>query len=342
MNKKIVNNMVYSIREIVLENILKNNLILNNDKIIVAVSGGPDSICLLDVLTNLKSELKEKHNINYDLFVAHVNHKIRKESDEEKIYVESVCKNHNIPFYYKEADILKISKEMKISEETCGRYVRYEFFNEILSNINASKIAVAHNMDDNVETIFLNIIRGSGIKGLIGMNFLSGNIIRPILNIQKSDILEYCELEKLDPCFDATNELDIYKRNKIRLKLIPSIKNEYNENIVQNIIRMSKIAKIDNDFMDSYSENIVKKCILNADKETITFDFSIILNEHEAVQNRVIRNIIFKNQGNLEGIEQIHVSDIQKLFTNNIKGKKYIIGNKFTIEIVKKNIAIIY
>lgn len=327
--------MVETIINIVKENIINNNLIKENDKVIVAVSGGPDSMCLLDTLNRLKDELK------FSLVVAHVNHGIRKESDDEKIYVEKYCKARNIPFRYLKVDVPKISKERKISEETCGRNIRYEFFEKVREEENADVIAVAHNLNDNVETIMLNIIRGCGLKGLVGMDFKFNKIIRPLLTIEKKDILLYNNKLELNPCFDKTNEEEIYARNKIRLSIIPKIQ-ELNPNFVDSISRMKNIIKDDNDFIEKYTDNIFENVIINEDESKIVFDFSKFMNEHDSIKSRIIRKIIERKISNLDGIENIHILDISKLLSKNIKGKKYIIGNKFTIEIIKKNIAVIY
>lgn len=327
--------MVNNIINIVKNNIVENSLVKKGDKIVVAVSGGPDSMCLLDILYRLKDELE------FSILVAHVNHGIRIESDLEKEYVEKYCKERKIPFFYLKVDVPKLSKEKKISEETCGRMVRYDFFEKVRQENNADLIAVAHNLNDNIETILLNQIRGCGLKGLIGMDFKFNNIIRPLLTIEKKDILVYNNELELHPCFDKTNEEDIYLRNKIRLQLIPYLK-ELNPNFVTNISRMRNILKEDNDFIEEYTNIVFDKVIIKIDNSKIVFDFSKFMNEHKSIQKRIIRKIIEKKISNLDGIENIHVLDIIKLLNNNIKGKKYIIGNKFTIEIIKKNIAIIY
>ena len=327
--------MVNNIINIVKNNIVENSLVKKGDKIVVAVSGGPDSMCLIDTLYRLKDELE------FSILVAHVNHGIRIESDLEKEYVEKYCKERNIPFFYLKVDVPKLSKEKKISEETCGRMVRYDFFEKVRLENNADLIAVAHNLNDNIETILLNQIRGCGLKGLIGMDFKFNNIIRPLLTIEKKDILVYNNELELHPCFDKTNEEDIYLRNKIRLQLIPYLK-ELNPNFVTNISRMRNILKEDNDFIEEYTNIVFDKVIIKIDNSKIVFDFSKFMNEHKSIQKRIIRKIIEKKISNLDGIENIHVLDIIKLLNNNIKGKKYIIGNKFTIEIIKKNIAIIY
>ena len=327
--------MVNNIINIVKNNIVENSLVKKGYKIVVAVSGGPDSMCLIDTLYRLKDELE------FSILVAHVNHGIRIESDLEKEYVEKYCKERNIPFFYLKVDVPKLSKEKKISEETCGRMVRYDFFEKVRQENNADLIAVAHNLNDNIETILLNQIRGCGLKGLIGMDFKFNNIIRPLLTIEKKDILVYNNELELHPCFDKTNEEDIYLRNKIRLQLIPYLQ-ELNPNFVTNISRMRNILKEDNDFIEEYTNIVFDKVIIKIDNSKIVFDFSKFMNEHKSIQKRIIRKIIEKKISNLDGIENIHVLDIIKLLNNNIKGKKYIIGNKFTIEIIKKNIAIIY
>ncbi len=334
-------NIYENIKNEVIKNILENDLIQNKDKIVVAVSGGPDSMCLLTILNDLKKTFLDMYNISYDIIVAHVNHGIRKESDSEKEYVENFCKKLNVPFYYLKEDVEDLAKKKKMSIEACGRDVRYEFFDKVKKETNSTKIAVAHNLDDNVETILLNIIRGCGLKGLIGMDFFSNYIIRPLITIEKKYILEYNIYQNLNPCFDKTNEENEYLRNKVRNLLIPTLQKEYNENFSNNIIRMKEILTNDENFLEEYTNNILEKCVTKKE-DKILFNIDILLNTHISIALRGIREIINMKLGNLDGISNIHINDIYKLLKNHIKGKKYIIGNKFTIEILKKNIAIIY
>lgn len=323
------------------KNIIEKSLIQNGDKLIVAVSGGPDSMCLLTVLYNLKSKFKEKYNIDYSLVVAHVNHMIREESEDEKIYVEENCKRLNIPFYYLKKDVVKLSKLEKMSEETYGRKIRYEFFNEVLEKENAQKIVTAHNANDDVETILLNLLRGCGLKGLTGIEFEYKNIIRPLLTVEKKEIMEYNIFQNLNPCIDRTNFELICKRNKVRNVLIPELEKEYNTNIIKSILRMKDILNEDEDFLNNYTLNVVKKCIIEYNK-CIKFNYNDILKEHIGIQKRAIRKLIDLKVHNLDGLTNIHINDILELLKNGQKGKKYIMGNKFKIEIINKNIAILY
>lgn len=146
------------LEELVLETIKKNNLIKDGDSVVVGVSGGPDSITLLDIL------IKTQKHIKFSIVVAHINHMIRKEAIDDQKYVEEYCKNKNIPCYVKQANVEKIAKEKKQGTEEAGRNLRYEFFNEILEKTKSNKIATAHTKNDNAETVLMNIIRGSGTQ----------------------------------------------------------------------------------------------------------------------------------------------------------------------------------
>ncbi|MDD3303507.1 MAG: tRNA lysidine(34) synthetase TilS [Clostridia bacterium] len=322
--------------------IITNHLLKDGDRIVVAVSGGPDSMCLLSSLFELKHHFKEQHNINYELLVAHVNHMIRKESYDEKEYVENFCKQKNIPFYYLKENVPELSKKLKMSEETCGRKVRYDFFEKIRQETNSTIIATAHNLNDDAETILLNIMRGTGLNGLTGMDYQYKNIIRPLLNIKKIDINLYNESLNLNPCIDKTNFENNYIRNKIRNVLIPEIETEYNSNIVGNLIRMKKLLKNDENFLKEYTQKVLKTCIIDNTIDSIKFKISFITKEMESIACRLIREIINLKVGNLEGIENIHIQDVLTLLKHHIKGKKYCIGNKFTIEILGKDIVMIY
>lgn len=322
--------------------ILSNNCIQNNDKIVIAVSGGPDSMALLDILYKLKNEFNKEYNISYSIYVAHVNHMLRQESNDEKIYVENFCKERNIDFHYLEKDVRNESIEHKMGTEEYARKIRYDFFEEVRIKTDSNKIAVAHNLNDNVETIILNIIRGCGIKGLCGMQVVFGNIIRPLLDITKKELLDYCFNNNINPCFDKSNEQDIYMRNRVRLNLIPTIEKEYNSNFTNNIIRLRELAISDEEFLNKFTVDIVDKAVEKTDESCIIFNYENILKQSNSIKQRSIREVIYRKMNNVEGIENIHIMDILKLLENNIPRKKYIIGNKFTIEITKKYIAKIY
>ena len=189
----------------VLNFIRNKNLINSGDSIIVGVSGGPDSICLLNILKNIKSK-----KLDFKIFVAHINHMIRKEAQLDQQYVQQYCKKFNIECFVKKVDVLKIAKKQKIGTEQAGRNIRYKFFNEIMKKTNSNKIATAHNSNDLAETVIMNILRGSGTTGLKGIEAKNNNIIRPLLICNRSEIETYCIENKLEPRIDKTNEDNIY------------------------------------------------------------------------------------------------------------------------------------
>lgn len=297
------------------------------------VSGGPDSICMLDVLLKIKN--KKSYNLSYDLIVAHINHMIREDASEDEKYVLDYCKKNNIEFYSKSIDVKSIANNNKIGTEEAGRIARYDFFNELLKEKNCNKIAIAHNKNDNVETIIMHMLRGSGIKGLRGIEPKRNNIIRPLIECERSEIEEYCRVYDLNPRIDKTNFENLYSRNKIRNIVIPYIKKEFNPNIIDTINNLSKIVTDE----DSYIENQVKteyeKMLLEENEDEISIDLKTFNNEENVIKSRVILYCITKLLGNSNGISNIHIKDIVKLCSNNI-GNKYLCPNK-NLKVFVKN-----
>ncbi len=282
------------LEEKVLNTITKYNLIKPNDKIVIGVSGGPDSITLLNVLKNLKEKL------NIQIYVAHINHMIRKEADEETEYVKEFCKKINVECFCKKVDVQKEAKKQKIGTEEAGRNIRYGFFYEVAKKVDASKIATAHNSNDNAETVLMNIIRGTSVSGLTGIDAQRGIIIRPLIEIERSEIEEYCQIEGLSPKIDKSNYENVYTRNKIRNMLIPFIKTEFNPNIIEGINRLSSLATEEEQFVNKIVETEFEKLKINADNKCVkdlkNGNNKILENENsikeEEVQKKSITNLV--------------------------------------------------
>lgn len=307
--------------KLVQDYIKKNNLITENDKVLVAVSGGPDSICLLNILYNLKDTLK------IELFVAHVNHLIRNEARSDAEFVEEFCKSKNIEFFYKEYNIQEKAKVEKIGVEEAGRNARYEFFEEIAHKYSINKIAIGHNKNDLVETLIMNILRGTGTQGLKSILNKNNIYIRPLLGIGREKIEEYCEKNNLKPRIDLTNFENNYTRNKIRNIVIPYLKKEFNPNIVEALTRLSQIATEEQDFINMEVEKYYNEIVINEEKNSIKIKGKEFSKLHIAIKKRIILYIINKLFGNTKQIEKKHIEDIIKLIDNNI-GNKYLTPNK--------------
>lgn len=311
-------------REKVKNTIKNHNLIEEKDKIVVAVSGGPDSMCLLHVLINLK------RYINFEIIVAHVNHMIREEADSETEYVKNYCNKNNIEIYIKKIDVIKEALKEKIGTEEKGRKIRYEFFDEILKNTNSNKIAIAHNANDNAETVLMNLIRGTGTDGLKGIEYNRDNkIIRPILDCSREEIEDYCKIEKLDPKIDKSNNDNTYTRNKIRNILIPFIKKEFNPNIIDSLNRLSCLSKKESEYWNKTIELEYNKIVdnKNSGEKEILLNLKKFNDLDYVVKSRLILYTIEKICGSTKDIGKIHIDDIIKLCSNNI-GNKFLVPNK--------------
>lgn len=306
----------------VLSTIKKYNLINANDKIVLGVSGGPDSLFMLDILNKLKQ------NLQFEIVVAHINHMIREEAEEEEQFVKALCKKINVDFYSKRIEVVKYANNNKIGLEEAGRKIRYEFFDEVARATNSNKIAIAHNKNDKVETILMNLLRGSGVTGLQGIQAIKDNkIIRPIIEIERKDIEKYCKEKKLEPRIDISNFDNTYTRNKIRNVVIPYIKEEFNPNFVETITRLSEVITEENKFLKNITGEIYSNILMEKTQTQIALDLKKFNSQENVIKNRLILHTISQLNGNTQGIEKIHVQDIIKLCSNSI-GNKFLTPNK--------------
>lgn len=308
--------------EKVLKTIKKYNLINQNDRVICGVSGGPDSICMLDILRKMKKTM------DFDIIVCHINHRIREEAIEDEKYVIDYCKKNNIKYYIKRIDVKKYANNNKKGTEEAGREIRYAFFEEIFQKENANKIAIAHNKNDKIETIIMNTLRGTGISGLKGIEPIRENkYIRPLIEIERVDIENYCKENKLEPRIDKTNFINDCTRNKIRNIVLPYIKNEFNPNIIQTLNRLSELIREEDEFLNNIVSNLYEKLKISEEKELIILDLKEFNKQEEIIKKRLILYTINKTIGNVQNIEKVNIDDIIKLCKNNI-GNKYLMPNK--------------
>ena len=310
---------------------LLKDFIKDGDKIVLGVSGGPDSMCMLDMMR----ELKEEKNIDFKIYVAHINHMIRKEAIDDEKYVQDYCKKYNIEFYVKRADVQKIANDKKIGTEEAGRKVRYAFFEEVLQKTGSNKIAIAHNKNDKIETIIMHLLRGSGLSGLKGIEPIRDNkYIRPLLECEREEIEQYCEKKNLHPRIDKTNFENEYTRNKIRNIVIPYIKKEFNPNIIQTLSRLSEVAKDESNYVELQTQKTYNKLLIEKTDKQIVLNLKKFNQEENVIQKRLVLKSIKDLNGSTDRIEKIHIEDIVKLCNNNV-GNKYLTPNKNLKVLVK-------
>lgn len=296
-----------NIRERFLKYIQQNDLVSKGEGIVVGLSGGPDSVCLLNLLCSLREEM------NLKIAAAHINHMLRaEEADKDEEYARSLCKKFNVEFFSKSVDINKYSKDKGISSETAGREVRYEFFDHVMEQLDFSKIATAHNSNDQAETVLMRMMRGAGLEGLTGIPVKRDEkYIRPILFVERKEIEEYCKICGLEPRIDESNMERLYRRNKVRLDILPYMKENFNEDIVETINRMVLLLQEDKDYiMSQVNKCYAKNCEKHEDKVII---YKRVFEYDNAITKRVIRRAIKEVAGNKYDIEMKHIKDVMEL-----------------------------
>ena len=308
-----------------LENLKQFNF-KKNTSILLAVSGGEDSVTMLDLF----SKYKDMFDLN--LFVCHFNHSLRKEADFDENFVKNLSIKYNLKFFSKKEDVEKFSYENKFSTEEGARILRYKFFNEVIESENIDFLATAHNKDDLAETVIMRILRGTGINGLIGITKKRNNIIRPLLDFSKAQIKNYDLENNLKFVQDNTNFLDVYKRNNIRLNLIPKLKKDFNPNVVDALCKLSTIAcdydNISKEYIFSKKENLWTK-----KDNKIFIDINKLKNESKSFRYILYRNFFEKISKNPDGISFLLIEEIDKLIFSKtgkyVKIKNVIFKNEY-------------
>ena len=296
----------------VISNIEKHNLINRGDTVVIGVSGGADSVMLLNVM--YKISILAHYDLN--IKVAHVNHQIRNTAIRDELFVKDMCEEMGIPYFCKSVDVEKFGKENGMSCEEAGRKIRYDFFRELAGE--NGKIATAHNANDNVETLLMRLFRGTGLKGMCGIAYKNDNIVRPILNIARKDIEQYITDCHLTHITDETNLVPIYTRNKIRLNVIPMIEKEFNSNFCNTVTSSIESFNEDMDFINSMAQKSYEE-ICSENNGVVSIDSEKFATLHKAMQSRVVAMVIEKVKGNAVNISSANIDDVIALFekTNN-------------------------
>ena len=308
--------------------IKKQELLKSGDRVIAGISGGADSMCMLLILLSLKQEL------DLDIIVAHVNHGIRgEEAKRDADFVEAFCADKGLTFELANADIPRIAKETGTTSEEAGRNYRYSFFCELAEKYRAEKIAVAHNSDDNAETVLFNIFRGSGIGGLKGIlpkRSISGKdskytLIRPVLALSRAEIEEGLKEAGQDFCTDRTNNEDTYARNRLRNTILPMARDNINANVYRHIESLSRQAASVYDFIeqetDKYASCINPVTDEDGRKTGVSIDIPSIEKLHRVMKQSLIRRAFEMVSGKLKDVEETHIEAIEDLI-NKQSGKR--------------------
>ena len=312
---------ISSLAAIVAEDIRKYNMIRFGDRVVTGLSGGPDSVCLLSLLSELRTVLGIR-----SIHAVHVNHCLRgEESDQDQLYAEDIARSLDATFDAVRFDVRKMAEEQCLGEEEMGRKLRYTVFELYRQKYGAQRIALAHNRNDQAETVMMRLLRGTGLRGLSGIERIrsDGIVIRPLLGIRRSDIEEYCRVKGLSPRTDSSNLRPVYTRNRIRLNLFPLMEKEYNPRLQDALVRLAGQAEETEDYfrqtvvhyLDEKQEESGKSR-WNPDDSSLDLDGFADL--HKAVAGRVVMEILER----IGAADNVTSETIARIIRTGLTGKE--------------------
>ena len=292
------------------------------DSVLICVSGGPDSVALLHILLSLAPEF------SCTIGVAHLNHCLRKkDSDDDAEFVASLAKQLDLPCYIKKKDVRKYQKQHKLSLEEAARRVRYAFYDQVAERNGFNKIALGHHSDDNAELVLMYLLRGSGPLGIAGIpavrNCKNSNrqIVRPMINVRRSEIIDFLKAKKLRYVSDKSNKDMRYLRNRVRHQLIPLLKGSYNPRIVETLNRLSLIIRCEEKWIENNINSVFEKSTISIRNDKIILSAAKIGEIDPAAQRRVIRKAIAAVKGDLRRITFSHIDSAVSLLKS---GKSFV------------------
>ncbi len=298
-----------------------NGLIKPGERVIVGVSGGPDSMALLHILKNLAPSMQ------FEVLAAHLNHGLRAEARREELFVKEKCRAWGIACYSRSVSVADLARVQKTTLEDTGRNARYQYFNEVRKLTGAELIATAHHYDDVAETVLLHLLRGSGIKGLRGILPKSGNLIRPLLMASKEELLNYLQARGIDYCLDKSNDDSVYLRNRIRHGLIPYLQKEFNPRIVGKLNQLALIARDENEALEEESRHLWGGVLLKEEEDSLVLDNQALSLLPRAYQRRIVMRAFAQ----LTSESEWNLEDVQKVL--ELSSKK---GSSLTLHLKKK------
>lgn len=317
----------------VISSIREQNLISAGDKLVVAVSGGADSVCLLHILARHRSDL------NVELHVAHLNHQLRgAESDADASYVSDLARKLGVPATIECRDVAVYHDRKGGSLEEAAREVRYGFLSDVSRTVHASKVVTGHTGDDHIETILLHLLRGAGTVGLCGLQSRSllpygenGSpleVVRPLLEVTRQETVAYCRRHLLAPRSDSSNESLSFLRNRIRLELLPVLRS-YNPGIDRALLRLADIAGDDISFIEEQASLLLPDLACK-DSDALYLDINKMLALPRAIQRQVFRKAVKQLRGSLKDVEADHIESMVESLSKPA-GKRFYLPGGLTL-----------
>lgn len=287
----------------------KWHMLKSEDRVIVGISGGADSVCLVLILLELQKEL------GFDMVGVHVNHGLRGQAaKEDEEFVEKLCQRYGIACesYFENVEL--IAKKRKQSTEEAGREVRRECFSKAIKKYRGTKIALAHHQDDSAETMLIHLARGTGLRGLGGIAPVKGNVIRPLLCVRRREIEAFLQERKESYCVDDTNASDQYTRNRIRNHVLPYLEEQVNPKAIEHMNETMEQIRQVQELLDAWTEDAWGKCV-SEEFQSYCIDEEAYKKVPSVVQSLLLKRVMATVAGCEKDLEAIHVSQIQELFT---------------------------
>lgn len=323
------------LEEKVLQTIKKFDMLSFNDRILIGLSGGPDSVTLLNILLSFK----KRYNLSF--FIAHFDHMLRgKESDEDVNFVKNLAQELGLPCEVKSSNLTKIARKEHLTLEDAARKYRYKFFLETARKFKTNKIALGHNADDQVETVLMRFLRGCGLEGLMGIPPVRGKIIRPLIECSREEIEEYCKENKIGYRVDSSNKEVVYFRNKIRLELLPLLSKSYNKNIKDILLHLRSIISEVSVYLNQETELLFKEVARRESPEMVIIDLKKFTSLPLALKRRIIRKSIEVVKGNLYSISFRHNNEILKLTEYQLGEKEIYLPDNLMVKKIYNKIMI--
>jgi tRNA(Ile)-lysidine synthase len=296
--------------DLMAETIRQFNMIEEGDHVVAGISGGADSVCLL---LNLVEYQKK---VAFDLEVVHVNHLIREDASHDASFVKGLCDKYDIPFYLHEIDVEALAKEKHISTEEAGRIARYEAYRDH----KPTKIAVGHHSSDVAETVLLNMCRGTGIHGMVGVPAVSGDVIRPLIRLTRKEIEEYLDDLGQEYCTDSTNLTTDYTRNKIRLEVMPYLEKNINSRAESHISDLAADVREVEEYLMTKVREAYDRIVTCVSENTLEIAVPSLKNENIYIQKEVILEVFGSLHVGRKDIGRIHVESVLSLC--DLQGEK--------------------
>ncbi len=303
----------------------RNKLFAKGDRIVVGVSGGKDSVCLLDVLDQCREEF------DLTLMVVHVNHCLRgEEADQDQAFVEKLAKDKGLAFYCEKIDVKEVAHERKMSEEEAGRHVRYQIMQHVCMEKGFNKIAVAHHQGDVAETVLFQMFRGSGPRGLSGIHAKREYTIRPILFAEPEEIDAYIEENNLPYCIDATNLVEEYTRNKLRLRVFPYVEAEINPRAKKHVAKAAQKIALQNNYIERQAKKEYMR-VIHVDRGEYYYDCEQFDALDIVIKLEIIRLVLKNFRDSVKDITEKHYKMIISL-SGKVAGKQVTLPGNICVE----------